>query len=107
MAKPRVHKAARLEFSQAAARYREEGRRQHNDEFGKQLAAEFRAEVRRCIDTVLERPTQWPAYGRGARRRILERFPFSIIYFIEEDGRVHVLALAHHSREPGYWMDRS
>lgn len=80
MPKPQLHKAARLEISQAAARYREDGRRQHNDDFGKQLAAEFRAEVRHCIDTVLERPMQWPAYGHGTQRRILERFPFSIIY---------------------------
>jgi len=107
MPKPRIHKAARLEVLEATNRYREEGRAQHNEAFGKQLAAEFRAEVRRSIDTILERPMQWPTYGRATRRRILEKFPFSIIYLIEMDGRVHILALAHHSREPGYWRDRS
>lgn len=35
----------------------------------------------------------------------LNRFPYSLIYGIEGDEIV-IIALAHQSREPGYWADR-
>jgi toxin ParE1/3/4 len=38
----------------------------------------------------------------GNRRRVLHRFPYSVIY--EAQGStVTVLAVAHHRRRPGYW----
>ena len=37
----------------------------------------------------------------SVRRVILERFPYDVI-FIEHRDVVHVLALAHHKRRPGY-----
>jgi len=42
----------------------------------------------------------------GARRLILERFPYDIVA-IELPEEAIVIAVAHHSRKPGYWLGRS
>ena len=42
---------------------------------------------------------------QGAMRLILKRFPFDIVV-IDLRGETIVLAVAHHSRRPGYWRDR-
>ncbi len=41
----------------------------------------------------------------GIRGRILRKFHYSLIYTIERDGLL-ILAVAHHSRRPGYWVGR-
>ncbi len=41
----------------------------------------------------------------GAKRLILERFPFSLVT-IANSQVVTVVAFAHHSRKPGYWHNR-
>ena len=39
------------------------------------------------------------------RKRVLRKFHYSLIYTIEKN-RVLILAVAHHSRRPGYWVGR-
>ena len=39
------------------------------------------------------------------RRRLLSRFPYAIIYSIDNQTIV-VIAIAHTHREPRYWIDR-
>jgi len=39
----------------------------------------------------------------GAKRLILERFPYDIVA-IELPDETVVIAVAHHSRKPGYWL---
>ena len=71
----------------------------------KGLGRRFYGEVRRA-ERMLER---FPESGReilpGIRRHLLRKFPYSLIYSIEEDGLL-VLAVAHHRRLPTYWIDR-
>jgi hypothetical protein len=43
--------------------------------------------------------------GLPVRRALLERFPYSVI-FLERGEHVHVIAVAHHKRRPGYWSHR-
>ena len=45
-----------------------------------------------------------PILGR-ARRFILSGFPYDLVYSVRPDEIV-ILALAHHSRRPGYWKSR-
>jgi hypothetical protein len=42
---------------------------------------------------------------RGAKRLILKRFPYDVV-IRELPEVVVVVAVAHHSRRPGYWRDR-
>ena len=50
-------------------------------------------------------PLDGTAEALGAKRIILRRFPFSVIVIHRFDEFI-VVALAHHSRKPGYWLER-
>ena len=68
------------------------------------LGGRFLDEVEGCADLLLDRPY----IGRRIeefRRFPLRKFPFSLIYALEDDDLV-VVAVAHHRRRPGYWMGR-
>ncbi|MBI4701670.1 MAG: type II toxin-antitoxin system RelE/ParE family toxin [Deltaproteobacteria bacterium] len=39
------------------------------------------------------------------RRVLLARFPYAVV-FLDASDELHVLAVAHHRRRPGYWRDR-
>ncbi len=41
----------------------------------------------------------------GVRRVFTKRFPYSVVFFVRE-GVVYVVAFAHSSRRPNYWLDR-
>ena len=74
------------------------------------LGADFAAEVDRALDLVLENPNTWPAWpgtpvGLGVRRLLLPRVPFALAYVLRGD-EVVVLAVAHTSRRPSYWLRR-
>jgi hypothetical protein len=45
------------------------------------------------------------AAARGAKKLLLYRFPYSLIIIQRDDGFI-VIALAHHSKKPGYWLTR-
>ena len=66
------------------------------------IAEAFRAEVFDSIDRIVEAPLARPADEGGIRKRVLRRFPYSVIYEIQA-GTATVLAVAHHRRRPGYW----
>jgi len=45
------------------------------------------------------------AGSRGAKRLLLKRFPYAVVVR-ESPEEVIVVAVAHHSRRPGYWRSR-
>jgi plasmid stabilization system protein ParE len=45
------------------------------------------------------------AGARGARRLVLRRFPYDVVV-LDLREEIVVVAVAHHSRRPGYWRDR-
>ena len=49
--------------------------------------------------------TTGQAGSLGAKRLLLHRFPFDVV-IVEENGELVVVAVAHHSRRPGYWIVR-
>lgn len=75
------------------------------------LGAVFFTAVEAAIDVIEENfipliPFPEEAGGTGARRLILERFPYDIVA-LELPEEAVVIAVAHHSRKPGYWRKRS
>ena len=53
-----------------------------------------------------EKEREVTAMGRKrVRGKLLRRFPYIIIYAIEPN-QVRILAVAHQSRRPSYWVDR-
>ena len=71
------------------------------------LDLRFIAAVEGAIAQVCETPERWRIYDGGEVRRCLTRvFPYGILYSAEP-AFVLILAVAHCSREPGYWRHRS
>jgi plasmid stabilization system protein ParE len=65
----------------------------------------FLIEVLSALDRVLLHPQAWHPLGEGIRRCRLTRFPYGLIYAVE-DGDILVLAVAHLHRDPDYWRER-
>ena len=69
------------------------------------LGRRFYAEVRRAEDRIAEFSESGVELGPGVRGANLRKFRYGLIYSIESDFLL-VLAVAHHSRRPGYWVGR-
>ena len=70
-----------------------------------QLGSDFLDDVQRAVDRLRAFPQAGEAITSDFRRTLLHRFPFSLIYAIEENVIV-VIAVAHHARRPWYWQSR-
>jgi toxin ParE1/3/4 len=88
--------AARQEFLAEIAYYNEA-------ESG--LGARFAAAVEEATARALAFPLAGSPAASGTHRVILKGFPFSIFYR-PEGNRIVVFAVAHHARQPGYWLGR-
>ena len=62
----------------------------------------FHPEAKRELD---EAATCYGAVDEHLRHFVLKRFPFSVVY-AATDELVYIMAVAHGSREPGYWRAR-
>jgi plasmid stabilization system protein ParE len=69
------------------------------------LGDAFLIEVLAAADRIARFPEAWHPLGSGVRRCRLSRFPYGLIYIIDESD-VLVLAVAHLHRRPDYWRDR-
>ena len=65
-------------------------------------AESFRATVRAAIDNLAATTIHPAADDQGNRKRMLKRFPYSVIYTLSEKT-VTIIAIAHHRRRPKYW----
>jgi len=63
----------------------------------------------RAFESTLAIAVQFPLAGSPGpaetRKVVLKGFPFSV-YYLDEGGEIVVMAVAHHARRPGYWIDR-
>ncbi len=69
------------------------------------LGYEFLWEIFFAIDRIKQFPQAWQTFYEDARRCIVRRFPYGIVYVQEKDVIV-ILAIAHLHRNPDYWIDR-
>lgn len=93
----RFHPEARDEIATSIAYY-DDARPGHG--------ARFLAAVTRVIDLVSATPQGGTPWRHGpVRTWRMVGFPCVLAYVVEPD-HVLVLAIAHTSRRPGYWLDR-
>lgn len=71
----------------------------------KGLGPRFMEEFRKGISRIIENPEAWTAISPNARRCLLNKFPYGIIYEMERDT-ILIVAVMHLSREPDYWRNR-
>lgn len=65
----------------------------------------FLIEVLSAADRIERFPEAWQSVGEGVSRCRLSRFPYALIYTLDNDD-ILVLAVAHLHRRPDYWRDR-
>jgi len=66
---------------------------------------EFLDELDRVVRLIKAYPLASAEIEPEIRRRLFARFPYSLIYGIDDEA-VIVIAVAHFHREPRYWIDR-
>lgn len=68
-------------------------------------AGGFLDEFEVAVQRISKEPDRWPRYRLGTHRYMLNRYPYMLIYVVRADS-IRVLAVAHTSRQAGYWRDR-
>ncbi len=66
------------------------------------LGSDFLDTVQAALSTVADKPGAFPIELGETRKRVVPRFPYSIMYWFD-DSAVHVSAIAHNRRRPRYW----
>ncbi|MBI2393359.1 MAG: type II toxin-antitoxin system RelE/ParE family toxin [Deltaproteobacteria bacterium] len=94
----RFHPAARADLEAAVAWY---------DEQERGLGGALVEDVERAIAKIVARPDAWPLseWDSRARKVVLSRFPYRVIYTISA-AVIVIVAVAHQRRRPGYWRTR-
>ncbi|HCS92743.1 MAG: type II toxin-antitoxin system RelE/ParE family toxin [Thiohalocapsa sp. PB-PSB1] len=69
------------------------------------LGKRFRQEVRKAAKRIAEYPKAWSVERGEIRKCLLHKFPYKLLYSIEED-HIFVIAVAHQHRRPDYWTER-
>ncbi len=70
------------------------------------LGEKFLDAIEVAIEQILAFPYAAQRDDTGLSRKVVSRFPFTIVYEINI-ARIHVLAVAHHHREQDYWRERA
>jgi len=69
------------------------------------LGKTFLDKVRNSIEDIKRNPLMYRIIKGDYRRHLLARFPFAVIYRIE-NHKIYVLAVMHLKRSPYYWKSR-
>ena len=69
------------------------------------LGRDFREKLDSAVDLLRRFPESAARVRGDLRRKPLERFPYAVIYAIE-DSEIRIYAVPHRRRRPEYWLDR-
>ena len=70
------------------------------------LGVDFLRAVDACFDAIVTTPLAYPVVYRSARRALLRRFPYAVLYMQANDG-VEVLACTHTRLHARRWRRRA
>lgn len=65
----------------------------------------FLEKVREAVARIALMPTAGTEVSPGYRRIVVNRFPYKLIYSVE-DGELIIWVVAHGHRKPRYWQNR-
>jgi plasmid stabilization system protein ParE len=69
------------------------------------LGTEFLEEIYSTIQRITQFPKAWNQLSLNTRRCLLKRFPYGIIYQINE-SEITIIAVMQMNRKPDYWKGR-
>ncbi len=90
------HPEAEAEFLEAIAYY---------EERAPGLGLDFTTEVRAAIQRILAYPQAWQVLDGEIRRALVHRFPYGVLYAVEEN-HIWIVAVMNLHRQPEYWQER-
>lgn len=70
------------------------------------LGKTFLDKVQSAVEEVKSNPLMYRIIQGDYRRHLLSRFPFAVIYRIENQ-KIYVLAVMYLKRSPNYWKSRT
>jgi plasmid stabilization system protein ParE len=70
-----------------------------------ELGLRFYRAVFAAVARIEAHPRTWPRLRGGARKCLVEDFPYKLLYTVEPD-RLQVVAVMHGKRAPDYWTER-
>ncbi|HEY4492388.1 MAG TPA: type II toxin-antitoxin system RelE/ParE family toxin [Acidobacteriota bacterium] len=68
-------------------------------------ADDFLGEIEQAMSMLSQFPKLGETGLHNTRMLPLHSFPYSLIYRLQTDA-IRIIAIAHHSRRPGYWVGR-
>ena len=71
----------------------------------KGFGVQSKKEIKRALRTIFQYPKIGTVAEDDIRKFSLNRFPYKILYSIEENY-IFVIAVAHLHRKPNYWVER-
>jgi len=77
-----------------------------SEHFGRAAAKDFLKTFESKVRLISEFPGVGTATPKGRRLFPIGRYPFSVLYRVDENV-ILIGAVAHHSRRPGYWKKRT
>ncbi|MBS1617621.1 MAG: type II toxin-antitoxin system RelE/ParE family toxin [Bacteroidetes bacterium] len=75
------------------------------DHINAELSEDLLDKIESAISLVTHNPLLFQQIKRGYRKANLDRFPYQIIYRIQ-DQTIVIIAFAHHKQKPSYWRKR-
>lgn len=69
------------------------------------LGSEFVRAVDACVSGIGRNPLAYQVIKKQARRALVRRFPYTIIFVFEQDT-ISIIACFHPKRDPKQWLDR-
>lgn len=93
------HPSAQQELIEAAAFYEEQL---------VELGEEFLSVIEQSLDKIEENPDIYRMSHPhlDIRRCVIKRFPF-LVYFRRKTEFIEIFAIAHQSKKPDYWVERT
>ena len=88
---------------EAEKEFREAARYYENEASGVGLA--FIIEVHKAVAAIVAHPLGSPKARGSIHKKVLNHFPYNVLYSVEGD-LVVVVAVAHQKRRPTYWRRR-
>ncbi len=65
----------------------------------------FLEEMEYTINQICEYPESAPLINRIVRKKLVRRFPYSVMYSVSFN-EIRILAIANQKRRPSYWSNR-
>jgi plasmid stabilization system protein ParE len=93
-----IHPDAETELGDAAAYYATHA--------SIAIAEAFLAEYECVLELVIENQQRGPHADGNLRVYHFDRFPYTLVYGEDQSRGPQIYAVAHQSREPGYWVGR-